>query len=209
MSENGSIDQGRERSRLLDPNWSYVERPTLDDFTVADWSVLNRQRGPYYSVEQARQALRLLEGSRDDPSFGYEVNNFRHCLQTATAALQDGRDEEYVVMALLHDVGFVVCPTSHGAFAAELLAPYVSDFTRWALERHMFFQAVHCAHSPGIDPNVRERWRGHPHFEATAEFVARYDITTIRCGLPEAPIAVFEPMVRRIFARPPRMELPP
>ncbi|MBL8839113.1 MAG: phosphohydrolase [Alphaproteobacteria bacterium] len=197
------------RSPLLEPGWRYVERPTLDAFTAADWSILAAQRGPFYAAEQARQALRLLEASRDDPSFGYEVNNYRHSLQTATAALQDGRDEEYVVMALLHDVGFITCPTSHGAFAADLLAPYVSGFTRWALERHMFFQAVHCRTCPDADPDVRERWRGHAYFEATAEFVARYDVCTIRVGMPEAPLSVFEPMVRRVFARTPRVELPP
>lgn len=192
------------RSPLREPGWRYVERPALDAFTGADWAILSAQRGPYYAAEQARQVLRLLECSRDDPSFGYEVNNYRHSIQAATAALQDGRDEEYVVMALLHDVGFVTCPASHGAFAAALLAPYVSDGTRWLLERHMDVQAMFCRSSPGIDPAAGERWRGHPHFAVTLEFVERYDIGTIRAGLPEAPVAVFEPLVRRVLARPVR-----
>jgi len=121
----------------------------------------------------------------------------RHCVQAATAALQDGRDEEYVVMALLHDIGFVACPTNHGAFAAALLAPYVSDATRWLLERHMDVQAAFCRTCPGIDLAAGERWRGHPHFAATLEFVARYDIGTIRPGLAEAELTIFEPLVRR------------
>jgi len=193
-----------DRSRLLDPAWRYVDRPTLDDFSAADWQLLAVQRAPYYAAEQARQVLRLLEGSRDDPSFGYEVNNYRHCVQSATAALQDGRDEEYVVMALLHDIGFIACPPNHGAFAAALLAPYVGDGIRWLLERHMDVQTAFCRTLPGNDVASGERWRGHPHFAATLEFVARYDIGTIRPGLPEAELTVFEPMVRRIFARPPR-----
>ena len=192
------------RSPLLDPGWRYVERPALDQFTASDWEVLAAQRGPYYAAEQARQVLRLLAGSRDDPSFGYAVNNYRHCVQAATAALHDGRDEEYVVMALLHDIGFVTCPTNHGAFAASLLAPYVSDATRWLLERHMDVQAGFCRTCPGIDLAAAERWRGHQHFAATLEFVARYDIGTIRPGLAEADLSIFEPLVRRVFARPPR-----
>jgi hypothetical protein len=192
------------RSPLLEDGWRYVERLALDDFTAADWEVLAAQRGPYYAAEQGRQVLRLLAESRDDASFGYEVNNYRHCVQAATAALQDGRDEEYVVMALLHDIGFVACPTNHGAFAAALLAPYISGATRWILERHMDIQTAFCRTCPGVDLSAAERWRGHPHFAATEEFVTRYDIGTIRPGLAEADLTVFQPLVRRVFGRSPR-----
>lgn len=198
------------RSPLLDPAWHYVEKPTLDDFRAADWHQLNLQRSIYYADQQAKQALRLLVVGRDDPSFGYQVNNYRHCVQAATLALQDGRDEEYVVMALLHDIGFVACPKTHGEFAAQLLAPYISEANTWLLDRHMYFQAIHCRELEGTDRFVRDRWRGHPAFEATAEFVAKYDQNTISPHLPEAPLTVFEPMVHRVFARPPRQRpLPP
>ena len=197
-------------SRLLDPSWSHVAKDTLDDFRAADWALLNRQRRTYYAEEQARQALRLLAASADDATFGYRVNNFRHCVQAATLAMQDGRDEDYVVMALLHDIGFIACPQNHGRFAAQLLAPYVGEDLVWLLERHMHFQSLHCHELEGNDRFVRERWRGHPAFDATAEFVARYDQNTITPGLPEAPLSVFEPLVHRVFARPPRdLPLPP
>lgn len=54
----------------------------------------------------------------------------------------------------------------------------------------------------------RERWRGHPHFERTAEFVARFDQTTIVPGQPEAPLETFAPMLGRILSRPPRRIAP-
>ena len=198
------------RSPLLEPAWTYVEKESLDDFRAADWALLNGQRRIYHAAEQARQALRLLAASADDPSFGYQVNNYRHCVQSATLAMQDGRDEDYVVMALLHDIGFIACPQSHGQFAAQLLAPYLPEDMVWLLERHMYFQALHCRELDGTDRFVRERWRGHPAFVATAEFVAKYDQNTISPRLPEAPLSVFEPMVHRVFARPPRaVPLPP
>ena len=197
-------------SPLLDPSWSYVEKDTLDEFRAADWTLLNAQRRIYHGEEQAKQALRLLTVGAQDPSFGYRVNNYRHCVQAATLAMQDGRDEDYVVMALLHDIGFIACPQSHGAFAAQLLAPYVGEELVWLLERHMYFQALHCRELDGNDRFVRDRWRGHPSFVMTAEFVARYDQNTISPDLPEAPLSVFEPMVHRVFARAPRaLPLPP
>lgn len=195
---------------LLKPDFRYVEAPRLDAFQREDWHLLGRQRRIFDAECQAAHALRLLEATAADPAFGYQVNNYRHSIQAATAAMQDGRDEEYIVVTLFHDVGFTVCPGSHGAFAAAMLSPYVSDASRWILERHQIFQSHHCHDHPdeAVAPDGRERWRGHEHFAATAEFVERYDITTIAAGLPEAPLAVFAPMVRRVLARPLRLIAP-
>ena len=190
---------------LEQEDWLYVDKAALEEFRAADWALLNRQREPYYARHQADQALAMLRAGEALPSFGYAVNNFRHCLQAATLALKDGRDEETVVVALLHDIGFVACPETHGDFAAALLAPYISEANHWMLQRHAIFQQVHIHEHPGItDPNERERWRGHPHFDWTAEFVAKYDQDAMRADFETAPLAHFEPMVRRLFARPPQ-----
>jgi predicted HD phosphohydrolase len=193
-------------SPLLAPEMRHVPPLEMEGFRRAEWTLLRDQRRQFDAELQARHVLRTLEASAGDPSFGYQVNNYRHSVQAATAALQDGRDEEYVVVALLHDIGFTMCPTSHGSFAAALLAPFVSDASRWLLEHHALFLDFHCHDHPEdhFDPAARERWRGHPHFAATADFVARFDQGTVIPGLPEAPLSVFAPMVARIFARAPR-----
>lgn len=196
------------RSPLLDPDWSYVEKPDLESFAPDDWTLLAKQRRTYYAADQPRQVIRLLEASRDDTGFGYAVNNYRHCIQSATAALRDGRSDEYVVMALLHDIGFVTCPDSHGAFSAALMAPYLPPELTWILERHMWFLDVHCPTHPACDPQMRERWRGHPSFEAAAEFVARYDQAMINPTGDELPLSVFEPLVHRVFQAP-RFDITP
>ena len=64
----------------------------------------------YYRERQAMEVLRMLQTSEDDPTFGYPINNFRHCLQSATLAHRAGKSENYVVIALLHDIGFTVWP---------------------------------------------------------------------------------------------------
>ena len=196
--------QSGERSPLAEADWAYVEKTALDDFTTTDWALLDSQRGPYLAAQVAPQALEMLAAQKDAPSFGYQINNYGHCLQTATLALRDGQDEESVVCALFHDLGFVACNESHGAFAAELLRPYVSERNVWMLRRHMYFQTVHCASHPAVDPDLRERWRGHPHFEYTADWVARYDQNAADADYDTLPLAAFEPLVQRIFARPPK-----
>jgi predicted HD phosphohydrolase len=177
----------------------------MDDYRAEDWAVMNRQREEYLEEQQAVQVLDMLKASRDAPTFGYLINNYEHCLQTATLLHEDGHDEETVVTGLLHDIGFTVCSEDHGRFAADLLRPHLSERNIWVLEHHEMFQRVHLHGYYDVeDPafiNERDRWRDHPHYAWTAEFVARYDITTIDPNVESRPIEFFEPMVRRVFSR--------
>lgn len=193
-----------ERSPLLMPNWRYIEKLNMDDYRADDWALMNSQRAEYLEAQQAIQVLDMLKASRDAPTFGYLINNYEHCLQTATLLHRDGHDEETVVTGLLHDIGFTVCSEDHGRFAADLLRPHVSERNVWVLEHHEMFQRVHLhGYQEVEDPaytNERDRWRNHPHYDWTAEFVARYDITTIDPNVESLPIEHFEPMVRRVFS---------
>ena len=192
-------------SPLLQTDWQYVDKNSLEEFSRVEWQTLLSQRKVYYREQQARQVLRMLADSEHDATFGYRVNNYRHCLQSATLALRDGLDEEDIVVCLLHDIGFIACPDSHGEFAAALLGCYVSERNHWMLERHAFFQDAHSPHHPVANPKERERWRGHPHFEWAATFVDRYDQAAIDPNYDCAPLSEFEPMVMRLFAQTPRV----
>lgn len=191
-----------ERSALAQADWQYVEKTRLDTFSEHDWQTLNAQRDPYLGDERARQALAMLTAQKSSPSFGYLINNYEHCLQAATMAMQAGEDEETVVVALFHDLGFITCNETHGDFAAQLLKPYVSERNIWMLERHMYFQAVHCSSHPDCDAKVQERWRGHEYYEYTARWVRDYDIPSIDSSLENYPLSAFEPLVYRIFEKP-------
>ena len=192
-----------QRSPLFRDEWEYIEKPALENFRSDDWQRLNSQRAVYVAEEQARQALRLLIISADDTTFGYQINNYRHCLQSASMIMEAGFDEETIVVALFHDVGFTVCPDAHGAFAAELLGACISEANYWMLRHHAAFQLYHCHQYPGIDRDARDRWRDHPHFQWTAEFVEKYDQNAIRPDYREISLDTFEPMVQRLFAKSP------
>lgn len=197
-----------ERDPLLHRDWQYVEKFNLDDFRRDDWAILNRQRDEYLQSELPRQILELLKASENAPTFGYAINNFEHCLQTALLLYQDDHDEDTVVAGLLHDLGFIVCPDDHGLLAAKLLQSFLSERNLWMLEHHEIFQRVHLhEYNDAKDReyvNERERWRGHPHFEWTAEFVAKYDIVAIDPDVESPPLEFFEPMVYRVLSRAPQ-----
>ena len=71
-------------SPLAHPNWLFVEKQSIEDFTAADWQTLEVQRHEYISQVKAQHMLRLLKVSAEDASFGYRVNMYRHALQSAT-----------------------------------------------------------------------------------------------------------------------------
>jgi predicted HD phosphohydrolase len=192
------------RAKLARPDWRFVETPTMAAMNAADWALIDRQRPVYYAERQARAVLRMFETAADEPSFGYRVNSFVHGLQTATMLQEAGYDEETIVVGLLHDIGFVACPETHGAFAAALLGPYIGEANRWMLEHHQEFQNPLIVTMSPEEKRVRERYQGHPFAEWTATFIDRFDQVSTCPDYPTLKLAAFAPLVERLFARPPR-----
>ena len=142
--------------------------------------------------------LKLLEGDFG----GFPVDRHTHSLQTATRALRDGRDEEYVVCALLHDIGDTLGTYNHPDIAAAILKPFVSDANLWMIQHHNIFQGYYFFHHIGMDRNLREQFRSHPHFERTAEFCALYDGPAFDAHAETLALSEFASMIRRVFAKP-------
>jgi len=132
---------------------------------------------------------------------GYAIDRYEHSLQSATRAYRDDRDEEYVVMALLHDVGDGVAPYNHGEYAAAVMRPYVSERAHWILKYHGIFQAYYYAHHLGMDRNARDRYKDDPYYEDTIESCHLYDQNCFDPDYENLPLEFFEPMVRRVFDR--------
>jgi predicted HD phosphohydrolase len=176
----------------------------MDEGTDADFAVLARVH-----QENIRKLPDLLIGLLTNlkADEAYPVDRLQHSLQAATRALRDGRDEEYVVCALLHDIGESLGPFNHGEVVAAVLKPFVSEANRWMLEHHPVFQVYFYARHLDQDPNARERYRDSPYFDRTAEFCARYDEVSFDPDYRSEPMATFAPMVRRVLHRdwtPPR-----
>ncbi len=133
---------------------------------------------------------------------GYQVSRKVHSLQSATRALRDGRSEEYVVAALLHDIGDMLAPYTHGEMVAAVLKPYVAPEICWIVKHHGVFQLYHYAHATGGDPDARDAYAGHQWFDACAEFCELYDQNCFDPDAESLPLEHFAPMVRRVFAAP-------
>jgi predicted HD phosphohydrolase len=144
--------------------------------------------------------LALLKGDFG----GFAVDRLEHCLQTATRAHRAGRDDEYVVCALLHDIGDTLGSMNHADIAAAILKPFVSEQNLFMVEKHGIFQGYYFFEFLGLDKNMREQYAGHPFFAHTAEFCEKFDQNSFDPSYQSMSLADFEPMVRRVFERPRR-----
>jgi predicted HD phosphohydrolase len=173
---------------------------TMTDGTKQDWDIIMTHLRPYSARggERVLNHLRLLDGDYG----GFAVDRLTHCLQTATRAHRDGRDEPYVVMALLHDIGDTLGAYNHPDIAVAVLKPFVSEELLWITEHHGIFQGYNFFHHLGLDRNMRDRFHGHPHYAATAEFIDKYDCPAFDPDYDTAPLSFFEPMVMKLFEKP-------
>ena len=168
--------------------------------TAEDWAIIGKQyRGFAKGVaDRVLDHLRLLDGDFG----GFPVCRLQHSLQTATRAHRDGRDERYVVMALLHDIGDTLGTYNHPDVAAAIIKPFMSAEYHWICEQHGAFQGYYYFHHLGMDRNVRDNYHGHEFFEACAEFCEKYDQAAFDPNYDSAPLEFFEPMVQRVMERP-------
>jgi predicted HD phosphohydrolase len=172
----------------------------MTEGTAEDWQIISSHFFPFASQVGKRvlDHLRLLDGDYG----GFPIDRLQHSLQTATRAHRDGRDEEYVVMALLHDIGDTLGSFNHPDVAAAILKPFVSEQNHWIAGNHGAFQGYYYFHHLGMDRDLRERFRGHEHFDACAEFCEKYDQSAFDPNYDTAPLEFFEPMVHRVMALP-------
>jgi predicted HD phosphohydrolase len=173
---------------------------SMEEGTREDWAIIAKDYAEFGSgvADRVLKHLMLLEGDHG----GFPVCRLQHSLQCATRAYRDGRPETYVTMALLHDIGDLLGTFDHPAVAAAIIKPFVTEEEHWICAHHGAFQGYYYFHFLGQDREVRERHRGSPHFEACAEFCEKYDQNSFDPDYESLPIEFFEPIVRRVMARP-------
>jgi predicted HD phosphohydrolase len=190
MAHDGGIEAPRAKFHAMEQG------------TQEDWAAIITYELPF----QAAQAGRLIDHLKllKDEVGGFAIDRLEHSLQSATMAHQAGKDEEYVVCALFHDMGDMLGSYNHADIAAAVLKPFVSEANLWMVEKHGIFQGYYFFQYLGLDRDMREKFRGHPHFEHTAEFCAKFDQNCFDPSFESMPLEAFRPMVERVISRPRR-----
>jgi predicted HD phosphohydrolase len=173
--------------------------------TMAEGSFEDYELVFEHEAEQiASQADRVMGWLREMAGVSpYKISRLDHVLQAATRAERDGHDTEYVVCALLHDIGDIIGTANHSQVAAALLRPYISEKNWWIVNHHGLFQGYYYFEHYGRNPNERDIFVNHPHYDDCVKFCADYDQNSFDPTYVWQPLEHFEPMVREIFVRPP------
>ncbi len=184
---------------------TYVERAqfhAMTEGTAEDWQAIADASARFVVglPDRVLAHLRLLDGDFG----GFAVDRLTHSLQTATRAYRANRDDEYVLCALLHDIGDTLGSYNHADVAAAVLKPFVSEANQWMVEKHAIFQGYYYFHLLGLDRDMRDKYSGHEYFEQTAEFCADFDQPSFEPAYDTLALEHFEPLVRQQMAVPRR-----
>jgi len=169
----------------------------MDESTAEEWAHIEAQHHGLTDAlpDRILDQLRLLNSDAG----GFAIDRLTHSLQTAHRAEIDGRDDAYLVCALLHDIGDVLGPANHADVAAAILKPWVPAAYSWMVEKHGVFQGYYFWHHIGGDRNARDAHKGHAYYDLTEEFVRKYDMPAFDDEYPTPPLDHYEPLIRGFF----------
>ena len=172
----------------------------MKDGTKEDYALLHELEKPYLGLTADRILDELLRQGEVSLQ-GYKITRLDHALQSATRARRDGADIDWIVGALLHDIGDGLAPQNHDRFSAEVIRPFVRWDVAWVVEHHGIFQMLYYGRHYGWDENARDRFKDHPCFDNCAAFCERWDQSSFDPDYDTLSIDFFAPMVREVFAR--------
>lgn len=177
----------------------HVKFTAMKDGDKEDYQFLHPLEVDYASGTADRLLKALV--TLDESMSGYQITRLGHSLQSATRAWNDGADVDWVVSALLHDIGDIFAPYNHDEYAASILRPFVREQCTWVVEKHGDFQMLYYGHHVGGNQHKRDAYAGHMYFGDCAAFCERWDQASFDPDYKTEPVEFFTDMTREIFAR--------
>ena len=168
--------------------------------TREDYLALHELEKPFHE-QTGDRILKEMARQGDETLSGYKITRLEHGLQSATRALNDGADIDWIVAALLHDIGDGLAPQNHDKMAAEVIRPFVREEVAWTVEHHGVFQMIYYAEHYGWDPEKRQDFKDSPYFQSCVDFCERWDQSSFDPDYPMKNLDFFAPMVREVFGR--------
>lgn len=141
----------------------------LEAFLAKEYPDLNVEEAVADAAQQVDrfqvfQALLLpLENVKQSPKWHPEGDALYHSLQVFDHARdQLPYDEEFLLAALLHDVGKAIEPHDHVAAGLEALEGFITERTQWLIEHHML---AHQCLEHTIGARAHRRLRENESYE--------------------------------------------
>jgi len=156
---------------------SSITGKAIERASIAELEALLRAEYPELDVEAEverledhvdrfllfRMLVEPLAGVKQSPKYHPEGDALYHSLQVFELARSERPyDEEFMLAALLHDVGKAIDPSDHVAAALQALEGAVTERTAWLIAHHMEAQAFRAG---TLSPRARTRLARSEHFD--------------------------------------------
>ncbi|MCH2183752.1 MAG: HD domain-containing protein [Mariniblastus sp.] len=144
-------------------NLSQFRQFLAREYPDADLDIeLGRQEERVDRFQVYAGLLLPLENVEQDRRYHPEGDVLYHSLQVyGLACDQRPYDEDFLLAALLHDVGKGIDPTDHVPAGLEALDGFISQRTAWLIEHHML---AHAIHDHTIGARKHRRLRENPSY---------------------------------------------
>ncbi len=172
---------------------SSITGKAIERASIAELEQLLAEGYPELALEQAvleaenkldrfqiyQMLLLPLENVKESPKYHPEGDCLYHSLQVFDLARREiPYDEEFLLAALLHDVGKAIDPQDHVAAGLEALEGFITPRTAWLIEHHM---EAHGLTDGTIGARARRRLEDSDDFEELV-LLARCDALGRMCG---------------------------
>lgn len=156
---------------------SSITGKAIERASIAELEQFMHQEYPDLQIEQAvtdriervdrfqvyESLLLPLESVRQSRRYHPEGDALYHSLQVFDLARDElPYDEEFLLAALLHDVGKAIDPDDHTAAALQALDGFITPRTTWLIEHHML---GHALLDGALGARARRRLRQSEYFE--------------------------------------------
>lgn len=179
----------------------FVSFTAMKNGTVNDYLLIAKNDNETATELPDRLIEHLKEMAED--AGAYQISRLDHVLQCATRAYNDKANDDWIIAALMHDIGDVLAPHTHGQVASEILRPFVNEEVTWVVRHHGIFQ-MHYNVSLSIGQrNSREEFKSHPFYQSAIDFCEKWDQCSFDPTYDSKPLEFFIPLVHKVFTRTP------
>ena len=176
-----------------------VSFKAMKDGTAEDFELIRNNDAITAGALADRLLEHLVKMAEDDGA--YQISRLDHVLQCATRAYRDKADDEWIVAALLHDIGDLLAPFTHGQVAAEILKPFVREEITWVVRHHGIFQMRYNKSLPEAERQTYLKFKDHPNFRAALHFTENWDQNSFDPEYETLTLSFFEPVLRKVIDR--------
>ena len=173
----------------------------MKDGSVEDYVIIRENDEVTASELVDRVIDHLKEMAKDDGA--YKISRLDHVLQCATRAVRDNAGDDWIIAALLHDIGDVLAPFTHGQVAAEILRPFLKEDAIWVVRHHGIFQMFYNKSLSAEERGSREKFKEHPYYQLAVDFCEEWDQCSFDPDYPTEELDFFVPILKRVFSREP------